>query len=183
MFYSARMGMFVAFLKGMNLGRRRVKNDQLCACFEQMAFEDVSAFLASGNVLFRSTKRPATLEAHIAAELERQLGYPVDTFVRSQKEVTAIAAHQPFSEAIMSASNGKLQIAMLSQPPTAKSRKSALALSTPDDQLAIDGRQLYWLPIGNMSASELDLKALTKTLGLMTIRTHRTLTRLAAKLS
>ncbi len=178
------MGMYVAFLKGMNVGRRRVKNEQLCACFEQMAFEDVSAFLASGNVLFRSAgKRAATLEAHIAKELERRLGYPVDTFVRSQKEVAAIARHQPFSETVMAASKGKLQIAMLSKAPAASERKAALALSTPDDQLAIEGRQLYWLPKGNMSESVLDLKALSKTLGLMTIRTHRTLTRLAAKLS
>ena len=43
---------YVAFLRGMNLGRRRIKNPELCAAFEDIGFTNVSAFLASGNVIF-----------------------------------------------------------------------------------------------------------------------------------
>ena len=46
------MNRYVAFLRGMNLGRRRVKNPELCAAFEDIGFTNVSAFLASGNVIF-----------------------------------------------------------------------------------------------------------------------------------
>ena len=46
------MNRYVAFLRGMNLGRRRIKNPELCAAFEGIGFTNVSAFLASGNVIF-----------------------------------------------------------------------------------------------------------------------------------
>ena len=177
------MGMFVAFLRGMNLGRRRVRNEELCQCFGSMGFTDVSAFLASGNVLFGTTgKSSAKVEPFIEKGLERWFSYEVRTFVRSAQEVAAIGHHRPFGPKQLAASTGKVQVAILARAPTASSRRAALALATPHDHLSIEGRELYWLPKGNMSASELELDGLASTLGLMTIRTQRTLTRLAAKL-
>lgn len=41
--------------------------------------------------------------------------------------------------------------------------------------------EFYWWPQGRMSDSELDLKALGKLLGAMTIRIQGTLERMAAK--
>lgn len=177
------MGMYVAFLRGMNLGRRRVKNEELCECFEDMGFERVSAFLASGNVLFRSTgKSSSTLEVLIEKGLKEWFSYEVRTFVRSAGEVSAAASHSPFDGQQRSASTGKVQVALLSKEPAAASRKQALSLATPDDHLAVEGRELYWLPKANMSASELELEGLAKALGILTIRTQRTLERLVPKL-
>jgi uncharacterized protein (DUF1697 family) len=56
-----------------------------------------------------------------------------------------------------------------------------LALSTDDDRLAIHGRELYWLPSGGISESELDLNAIGATLGLTTMRTRGTIDKIAAK--
>ncbi|MFL5894015.1 MAG: DUF1697 domain-containing protein, partial [Thermoleophilaceae bacterium] len=41
-----------AFLRGINLGRRRVTNADLRSCVEAMGFSDVDVFGASGNVVF-----------------------------------------------------------------------------------------------------------------------------------
>jgi Protein of unknown function (DUF1697) len=76
---------YVAFLRGINLGNRRVKMATLAAGFEAMGFGAVSTFIASGNVLFADF-----------------LGYPVDTFVRARSEVAAVSAFRPFD--FMSAS-------------------------------------------------------------------------------
>jgi len=174
---------YVAFLRGMNLGRRRVKNEELCACFESMGFGDVAAFLASGNVIFSTSgKGAAKLESFVEAGLKRHFEYEVKTFVRSAKEVGAIAGHQPFSKKQLAASTGNVQVALLSKPPAPSSCQEALALKTPDDQLAIEGRELYWLPKGNMSDSELDLDGLATALGPVTMRAQRTMMRLAEKL-
>ena len=51
------MERYVAFLRGMNLGGRRIKNDELRQCFEELDLSDVSCFRASGNVLFASEER------------------------------------------------------------------------------------------------------------------------------
>jgi uncharacterized protein (DUF1697 family) len=177
------MPVCVAFLRAMNTGDRRVKNSELCARFEAMGFEGVSAFLASGNVLFRSgTKSAATLESTIEQGLEEMLGYSVPTFVRSAGDVTRISQRQPFSKAALAASTGNLQIALLSASPATSNHESALAMATPDDQLALDRREMYWLPKETISESELNVKTLEKILGPLTIRTQRTMMRLATKL-
>jgi uncharacterized protein (DUF1697 family) len=177
------MPICVAFLRGMNVGTHRVKNSELCAWFEAMGFERVSAFLASGNVLFQAGQKSATtLQAKIEQGLSEMIGYPVPTFVRSAGDVTRIAQKHPFSKPTVAASTGNLQVALLSTRPTASNHKSALAMASPDDHLAVDGREVYWLPKETISESELNLKTLGTILGPMTIRTQRTMQRLAAKL-
>ena len=180
--YEVAMQRFVAFLRGMNLGGRRVTNDELCAHVRALGFEDVSAFLASGNVLFTAQRGSAAQVAkRIETGLSKALAYDVPTFVRTAAEVVAIAGHAPF-DALVGPDGGKLQVALLAKRPTAAAVKRTLAHATDDDLLAVDGRELYWLPRGKLTESELDFKAVEKALGAMTVRTHRTITRLAVKL-
>jgi hypothetical protein len=53
------MSRYVAFLRGMNLGGRRISNDDLRSRFEALGCEDVATFRASGNVVFAKAGRPA----------------------------------------------------------------------------------------------------------------------------
>jgi hypothetical protein len=48
----------VAFLRGINVGGRRVTMAQLCAAFEALGFAEVGTFLASGNVTFSTPDPP-----------------------------------------------------------------------------------------------------------------------------
>lgn len=171
-----------AFLRGMNLGKRRITNDELCSHFEALGFGDVAAFLASGNVVFTADEAdPATLARRIEDGLRTALDYPVPTFLRTAGEVHVIAAHEPFPAGTVESSEGKLQVALLAAAPSRADRDAALALATDEDRLAVSARELYWLPAGPMSQSALDLRAIEKRLGAMTIRTARTIERLAAK--
>ena len=83
----------------------------------------------------------------------------------------------------VAASKGKLQVSLLAKKPTAAARKKVLALATDEDRLAIEGRELFWLPSGGTIDSELDLKAIEKALGKGTMRTMGTIEQIAAKLS
>jgi uncharacterized protein (DUF1697 family) len=172
---------YVAFLRGMNLGGRRITNEALRAHFEDLGCEDVATFRASGNVIFAKAGRPAELTSQLEDGLAEALGYEVPVFLRSEKALPAIAAYEPFDVTQLAASKGKLQVALLMRKPGAAAKKKALALSTEKDPLAIQGRELYWLPSGGMSESELDLKALAALLGPMTIRTKGTIDQIAAK--
>jgi uncharacterized protein (DUF1697 family) len=172
---------YVAFLRGMNLGRHRITNDALCEHIAALGFSGVSAFLASGNVVFDAREVEAD---KVAKELEEglrtALSYEVPTFLRTAEEVRKIAAHKAFDAASGSA-GGKLQVSMLSRRPTAAARRTVLALSCAEDRLALRGRELYWLPRGKLTESELDLATIDKALGAMTMRTRRTIERIAAK--
>ena len=171
----------MAFLRGMNLGGRRITNEALCGHVRALGFDDVSAFLASGNVLFAVRRGTAAQVAkRIEAGLAAALGYDVPTFVRTAAEAAAIATCRPF-DAEVGEDGGKLQVALLAKKPAAAARKRALTHATDDDQLDVEGRELYWLPRGKITESLLDLKALEAALGTMTMRTRRTLERIAAK--
>src|SRR5689334_19254353 len=101
------MGLYVAFLRGMNLGQRRIKNDELRARFEELELESVATFRASGNVVFESAERSeAKLTETIEAGLAEALGYDVPVFLRSAAEVAKIAAQEPFDADRVAASKG-----------------------------------------------------------------------------
>jgi uncharacterized protein (DUF1697 family) len=102
-------------------------------------------------------------------------------FLRSAREVRAIAAHEPFRSADVAASEGKLQVAFLRRRPTAAQRNEVLAHATEQDRLALRGRELYWLPSGRMADSGLDLRAVEALVGPTTMRTKSTIELLAAK--
>lgn len=176
--------MRVAFLRGINIGSRRTTNDELVACFEAMGFGTVSGFLASGNVLFDTGDDEATaLETRIAIGLESALGYPVPTFVRTAKEIEAIQARAPFPPEVVATTGGNMQVALLGSVPSATQRLEALAVPPPEDLIDLNHKEMYWLPKAGISDSKLNLNAVADILGPVTIRTQRTMARLAAKLA
>jgi len=173
---------FVAFLRGINVGGHRVKGPQLCAVFEELGCHEVSTFRASGNVVFDADREPeAQLAARIEKGLEEALGYEAITFLRSAREVAAIATTEPFDPTALEQSKGKLQVVMLASKPAVKARKAVLAHGTENDRLAFGERELYWLPVGGTQDSELDWKAIAGALGPTTVRTVGTVEQIAAK--
>jgi uncharacterized protein (DUF1697 family) len=174
---------YVAFLRGMNLGNRRIKNEELRQHFEAMELEEVATFRASGNVIFATAKREAEakLATRVEAELDERLGYDVPVFLRSAGELAAVAAQELFDSKAVAKSKGKLQVSFLRKKPTAAAKKKALALSSNEDRLAIERRELYWLPSGGISESDLDLKAIDAALGAGTMRTMGTVEQIVAK--
>lgn len=175
------MHRYVAFLRGMNLGGRRITNDELCRHIADLGFADVRAFLASGNVVLDSAEGdPKAVAVQIAEGLEAALAYAVPTFVRDAAAVRAIAAAAPFDPPA-GVEGGKMQVAMLPAAPTPAARRKALALATDDDRLHIEGTELYWLPRGRLTDSVLDFKTLEGLVGPWSVRTHNTIVRLAKK--
>jgi len=166
----------------MNLGGRRIKNEELRAEFEALGLEDAACFRASGNVVFGSEDGDeAALSERIEVGLGEALGYEVPVFLRGAVELRAVTAHEPFDAGALDASKGKLQVAFLTNAPTAAARRKALTLATDEDRLEIEGRELYWLPSGGLSDSDLDLRALATVLGPTTIRTMATVEQIVSK--
>jgi uncharacterized protein (DUF1697 family) len=171
-----------AFLRGMNLGNRRITNDDLREQFERMGFESVATFQAAGNVVFESAQgSEGELVARIESGLAEGLGYSVPTVVRTAPELGRIVAAEPFSAAEVAASRGKPQVLLLAAGPTAKARKAVLAHASGEDRLEFGPRELHWLPSGGLSDSDLDLRAIEKQLPQGTMRTRGTIERLVAK--
>jgi uncharacterized protein (DUF1697 family) len=177
------MAEFAAFLRGINVGRaHRVGSAELRGCFEGLGLSDVSTFRTSGNLAFNGDGASADeLGPRLEKALEEMLGYEVSVFLRSAGEVRAIAGQSPFPSRQIERSKGKLQVALLTAKPGSGARKAVLGLATDADALAFGERELYWLPSGGTQDSELDLKAIWKLVGVMTMRTKNTVDQMAAK--
>ncbi len=177
------MSRFVAFLRAINAGRgRTVKMDSLRRLFESLGFTNVETFIASGNVVFEaSAKNSQALEGRIAFALTQTLGYPVDTFIRTEAELAAIAGYDPFPAWEIDAA-AQFNIIFLTGPIDARLERNVLALKTTTDDFCVHGREIYWLRRTRPEESTFAAILLDKTLPApFTIRGARTVKRMALK--
>jgi len=137
---------YIAFLRGMNLGNRRIKMDELRKLFEKLKFTDVETFIASGNVIFSAKSGDAQkLERQIEAHLKKSLGYEVDTFVRTRAEVAAVAAFRPFPTADFDHPGHTIHAGFTREKFSPAQIKAFLACRTEVDEFCVEGREYYWL--------------------------------------
>src|SRR4028119_1216147 len=92
----SRVMRYVAFLRAINVGGRRVKMNHLRKLFEALGFVNVETFIASGNVIFGSDEDPQILDRKIEDHLRGSLGYEVATFVGTASELENISRNRPF---------------------------------------------------------------------------------------
>jgi uncharacterized protein (DUF1697 family) len=87
---------YVALLRGINVGgRNQVAMADLRSAFEDAGHSDVSTYIQSGNVLFRSSTPPESLEADVERVLESRLGFPIVVVVRSHAQLRSVVANAP----------------------------------------------------------------------------------------
>ncbi len=153
------MPRYIAFLRGINLGKRRLPMSRLVSLFEELGFDEVATFIASGNVLFSSReKNPSRVEVRIARQLEESLGYPVATFVRTAEEVVAIGRAEIFRE------EAAVHVGFLHAALAPEVARKLAAVETATDEFRVRGREYYWLCRGRISDSKVwtlpEIKAL-----------------------
>ncbi len=147
---------YVALLRGINLGKRRIKMPVLTQLFEDQGFSDVSTILASGNVVFFATSRSGSkLAGAISTSLGLQLGYAVPTRIRAASELRAAIAAAPFGDLFADKPHASTQVTFFDQLVSPDLAADLESRSTPTDQLRIVGRELYWRCATKLSESPL----------------------------
>ena len=150
--------------------------------FGSFGFSDVETYIASGNVIFRTTAKHTTaLESRIASGLQTALGFEVATFVRTDAELAHVAAYKAFGTFELSAA-AALNIAFLADELDKKGKQKLMALTSDIDSFATCGREVYWLCRKRQSESTFSNAVLERTLGVRaTFRSTNTVARMAAK--
>lgn len=105
---------FVALLRGINLGNRRIKMDALRAAFTDMGYENVRTLIASGNVVFEAESAEG-LSERLEAGLSERFGFLVPAIVRSMAALHALVASDPFS-AYAASDDTKFYVYFLAEP-------------------------------------------------------------------
>jgi uncharacterized protein (DUF1697 family) len=133
---------FVAFLRAVNVGNRRVDMATACRTLDRLGLTAVSSFVNSGNLIFDATGRTPALEKRIRAALEDEYGFEITTFVRTAAQVRALATDKPFG----TIAEGHTHFVLLTLAPlTDAERRAVEALSNELDEVRVVGRDVHWL--------------------------------------
>lgn len=175
------MTRYIAFLRAINVGGHAVRMEALRSSFEDLGFEKVQTFIASGNVIFGSrSKSVPRLAERIEKHLADILGYEVATFIRTDAEVAAIARSSPFAPAAMQ-SAGAVCVGLLARPLTGDGVRRLEALATGIDDFRALGQEIWWMCQRRQSESKFSNAAFEKAVGVRaTFRGFNTMRRLAA---
>lgn len=109
---------FIALLRGINLGKRRVMMDDLRRAFVDMGFADAQTLIASGNVVFSAKDGPGLVE-RIEKGLRAAFGFTVPTILRSLDELIAMRDAMPFGGEVET-NDQKLYAYFLGKPESDK---------------------------------------------------------------
>ena len=175
------MTVYVAFLRGVNLGKRQTKSADLKAVLESLGYENVRTLISSGNVLFE-TKASKGLQKTIESALHEHFGFEIGVVLRSIDELEAMIATKPFAKA---KGDVALHVLLFAEPmkPLPK-----LAGVEGDYEIArLDPNAIYFIVhkkedgtyLGRSKLGEID-KALPKG-ALVTMRNWNTIEKAAAK--
>ncbi len=87
----------VALLRGINVGGNNIiKMTDLILCFEGMGFKDVSTYIQSGNVLFRTSEEDIiALTGRIEKELTERFSYSSKIVVITHEQMLRIVEEAP----------------------------------------------------------------------------------------
>jgi uncharacterized protein (DUF1697 family) len=133
---------YVALLRAVNVGGRRVNMKALRALCEDLGHTDVTTYVQSGNVVLKSDDDSA---ADVGRELEhaiaRDIGLDVTVLIRTSEELAAVLKGNPFVE--LGADPSKVHVTFLADRPD----DDALADVDPSpfapDEFRVLGREIY----------------------------------------
>jgi uncharacterized protein (DUF1697 family) len=140
--HNHRVTRYVAFLRAVNLGKRRVAMATAREALERLGYGDVGSFVNSGNLLFTSAATALACERAIRAELEDVFGFEITTFVRTAAQVRSLATDQPFGP--IAAGHTHFVLLPLN-PLSAADKKNVEAMSNDHDETVVVGRDVHWL--------------------------------------
>jgi uncharacterized protein (DUF1697 family) len=145
---------FVALLRAVNvLGTGKLPMTELKAMCEKAGFKSVRTYIASGNVVFQSSKTEAQVKTALEAALVKYSGKPTGVFVRTAAEMAQVLARNPFSKM----PNNRTVAFFLDAPPAADALDSVSKQTV--EQLELGEREIYVYYADGIGESRLKIPA------------------------
>lgn len=172
------MSAWVAFLRGVNLGKRQMKMAELKACCEGMGLTAVKTILASGNVRFDAAE-DSGLQQRLEVALEKTFAFPVKLTLRTAAEVSQMIASAPFAR-VDPAADVALHVLLADAPLRPKPKLDDLPEHI--EVARLDSREIYFvahrLPNGRYTEGLDKLGARLPKGALVTMRNWNTMLKL-----
>jgi len=170
---------YVALLRGINLGaRNKIVMADLRELFEGLEAEDVTTYVQSGNVVFRSRAARAQLAGQIERQIAQDLDLEIRVLLRTNAELTKLVAGSPFAKA--ESDPLKLHVTFLGATPAAARVRALDETAFAPDRFRVAGAHVYLHTPNGYGRSKLSNAYFEKQLGVAaTTRNWKTVTALA----
>ncbi len=171
------MGTYVAFLRGINLGpTNKIAMPALRELATELGYTDVATYINSGNLIFDSTKKAATLEREIAAAITKRFGLRIDVTVRTPAQLKRILAENPYPDG----SPSQVTVAFLTKAAPATAQEKVAAMATEAEPFTFAGQDVYVNYSNGLGTSKLAEK-FSAVIGVSsTVRNINTVTKIVA---
>jgi uncharacterized protein (DUF1697 family) len=176
------MTRYLAFLRGVNLGKRQTKSADLKAVFESLGYDGVKTLISSGNVLFE-TGTPKGLKVKIEKALEDHFGFRIGAVLRSLDELKAMIASKPFAKVDPKA-DANFHVLLFSEPM--KTTVKVAPVAGDYEAARVDADAIYFIAYKKPDGTYLGRSALGDALKpiekghLVTMRNWNTIEKAAA---
>jgi len=115
---------YVALLRGINLGAsNKIAMPALRAMTEELGYTDVATYINSGNLIFRTSKKAATVERALSGAIADTFGLTIDVMVRTEAQLKKVLDDNPYPDANPS----QLTVAFLAKAPGPEAEKRVAA--------------------------------------------------------
>jgi uncharacterized protein (DUF1697 family) len=94
------MHTYISILRGINVsGQKKIEMAGLKDLYEQLSFKDVSTYIQSGNIVFKSDERRTDqLVEQLEQAISKKYKFHVPVIIRSLEELNTVIASNPFTK-------------------------------------------------------------------------------------
>jgi uncharacterized protein (DUF1697 family) len=167
------METYISILRGINVsGQKKILMADLKALYEGLDFENVTTYIQSGNVIFKTPKpvSDTDLAKKIESAISKKYGFEVPVIVRTHAEMERILAVNPLLKE-KGIDIERLHVTFLEEEPASEKVKLIKDLDFSPDKFVIIKKEVYLhCPKGygitkisnNFFESKLKVKATTR---------------------
>jgi len=138
------MPTYIALLRGINVtGHNIVPMAVLRELCTKLGYSDVATYIQSGNIVFKSDQKPASIQKSIKGAIAKKFKFDVEIFVYNIGVLKKIVVHCPYDESKLS-ENEKIHFTLLSGLPDKRGIEKLKSIDDADE-FTIAGTTMYLL--------------------------------------
>ncbi|MEX0591528.1 MAG: DUF1697 domain-containing protein [Xanthobacteraceae bacterium] len=157
------MPVYIAMLRGVNVGRNSLKMDRLREICGELGFKNAKTYVQSGNIVFEAKGEPSRWCGKLEHALATEVRLPVSIVVRTPAEMRAVIARNPFLR--QGIDTTKLHVTFLAKAPGKIARDALARIATNGDEHHLSGENIYLHCPSGYGRTKLSNNALEKALG------------------
>lgn len=156
--------LYVAFLRAINTGNRRIKMVDLRSVYVDAGYEKVATHIATGNVVFDAPSPPPL--ADLEQPFAERFGFHAEVFLRDARTVRSILDRIPWER-----TDSIIEVSFLEREPDTAASRALESTAVPPEQLAVNGSEVFFLRGSGREVETVHKESTTiRTLGMKTTR-------------